>query len=117
MKEESAIKVIKYALKEFIDRYSGDPEKQDIILDINKCLCGRLHASWEYREVNERGEVSKYYIARKKMSERETADQLENLMEYIASDLNSPHFNKVEIDKEDLDALYNAVAILRGLEE
>jgi hypothetical protein len=38
-------------------------------------------------------------------------------MEYIASDLDSPHFNKVEIDKEDLDALYNAVAILRGLEE
>jgi hypothetical protein len=76
-----------------------------------------LHASWEYREVNERGEVSKDYIARKKMTERETADQLENLMEYIASDLDSPHFNKVEIDKEDLDALYNAVAILRGLEE
>lgn len=117
MKEEKAISVIKYALKEFIDRYSGDAEKQDLVLEINKCLCRRLHFFWEYREVNVRGEVSKNYTAKKKMTERDTADQLENLMEYIADEIDSPKFQKVEIGGEDLDALYNAVSILRGLEE
>lgn len=117
MKEGKAIIVIKYALKEFIDRYSGDTEKQDLISDINKCLSRRLHFFWEYREVNTRGEVSKHYIAKKRMTERETADQLENLMEYISDEIDSLKFQKVEVGEEDLDALYNAVAILRGLEE
>lgn len=117
MKEEKAISVIKYALKELIDGYSGDPKKQDLILEINKHLIRRLHTFWEYRAVNDRGEVSKNYTAKKKMTERDTADQLENLMEYIADEIDSPKFQKVEIGEEDLDALYNAVSILRGLEE
>ena len=65
-----------------------------------------------------RGKASIYCGIAKEMTATDTADQLENLLEYLVDErkYENKNLQKLEIEEEDYDALFNAIEIIRGLE-
>lgn len=66
-----------------------------------------------------RGKVSIYCGIAKEMTPTDTADQIENLLEYLVDErkYENKNLEKLEIEEADYDALFNAVQIIRGLAE
>lgn len=117
MQVDNVTDIIKSVLKKFIDKSSGDDEKITLILDINKALCNMIKTDWQSADVEKMklGEVELDYEPKEKYAVNHVANQLDDLLRHLLDVQRVGE--KAEIVEEDFDALYWAVAILRGIEE
>lgn len=116
MQVDSVTDIVKSVLKKFIDKSNGDDKKIALILEINKALCKMIRTDWQSADVEKMklGEVGGDYEATETMPANHVANQLNDLLRHLIDVENG---EKLEIVTEDLDALYWAIAILRGIEE
>lgn len=117
MQAENVTDIIQNVLKKFLEKANGDTEKEFLISSINNALCRMVRADWKSAEVGkmELGEVEVDYKPKEKYAVNHVANQLDDLLRHLLDVERSDEM--AEIVTEDLDALYWAVAILRGIEE
>lgn len=116
MQSKDVEKIIKGVMKKFIDKSDGNVEKIGLILDINKAVCNMVATDWRSAEVDKMklGEVWGDYEPTEKMAVNHAGNQLNDLLNHLIDVKNG---EELKIETDDLDALYWATAILKGVEE
>ena len=117
MQAKNVTDIIQNVLKKFMEKANGDAEKEFLISNINNALCRMVRTDWKSAEVDkmELGEVESDYEPKEKYAVNHVANHLDDLLRHLLDVQRVSE--KAEIVEEDLDALYWAVAILRGIEE